>query len=145
MQAPTNESPTKPPISFWELVLLGLGVGVAVSVFKSGRRSRDVRHGFEQEKKIARGLERKGADVELSPGSRGPHDLRADFGEETWLIQAKSSRRGQAKVPSPKERQNLIAAAKRQGAKPVVALSDSGRTTFFHAKSGERLKPKKIT
>jgi Holliday junction resolvase len=108
---------------------------------KSKRRSKDIKHGFEREEGIARYLGRKGADVQVSPGSRGPYDVRATFDEQTWLIQSKASRLGSPRPPRWQERERLIHAAQKEGAEPIIALSENGRAKYYHAISGERVKP----
>jgi Holliday junction resolvase len=147
MSDQVKENQTKEPMSLGELLFWGLvgtvAVGAGIKAFKGHRRSLDVRHGFDQEVTIANKLERKGADVTLSPGSRGPFDMHVDWGSEQWLVQSKASRRGTAKPPSQKKTKQLITTARKLGAEPVIALSDGGKTTFYDATSF--IKPKKKT
>ena len=74
-------------------------------------RSKDTRHGFQEEARIARSLQQTGASAYKVPGSRGPYDVVASLDEETWLIQVKSSRLGTPQGPTTEERRKLIESA----------------------------------
>lgn len=123
------------------VVLVGAGIAVAVSLVDKWNRSNDVRHGFAREKAIARYLTRRGAAVEVSPGSRGPADVTARWSTTTWKIQVKASRRGKAKPTRPNERERLQAAASGASQRAVLAYSNAGRTTYHCAVTGERIYP----
>ncbi|TET42295.1 MAG: hypothetical protein E3J66_03860, partial [Dehalococcoidia bacterium] len=61
-------------------------------------------YGRRQEEKVARQLRGHGAEVKLSPGSRGAADLKAKFPSgRSWNVQVKSSRSGTPASPSAKE------------------------------------------
>jgi hypothetical protein len=67
-------------------------------------------------------LERLGATVELSPGSRTNTDVEAVFPNGTlWIIQVKASSTGDPSYPSATEKQALNSRATRIGAVPVYA------------------------
>lgn len=65
------------------------------------KRSTRVLHGFDSEFTIASSLERRGAEVMVSPGSRGPIDILAAWRSRRWAIQAKASIAGEPRWPGP--------------------------------------------
>lgn len=136
--------PPQPPssINWGKVALVGL-LGWAIwETFKSEHHSNRTRHGFRREEASARYLGRRGADVGISVGSRGPIDVFAEWNDgSAWAIQMKSSRDGRARPPGPSERARLRNASRRSRATPVIALSSRGRTTYHHATTGERLTP----
>jgi len=98
--------------------------------------------GSKAEKKVASYLKRKGAKVEISPGSKGSADIIAKWSSgKRWLIQVKSSSRGKVKSLSSKERHNLLQRAKRNKAVAVKAEVVRGKINFKSIKSGRELKP----
>ena len=118
---------------------LGLGY-FAFKEWKSLRHSERTRYGFDVEEAIAEYLDRRGADVWLSNGSRGPIDVYAEWTRRLrWGVQVKSSRDGMAKMPGPAERERLFDACCDWGARAVIALHDSGRTTYYDARTAERV------
>lgn len=135
--------PNPAPSPNWgKLITISVLGWVAWLAYKSERHSTRTRHGFDREEASARYLASRGAAVGLSPGSKGPIDLAAEWDDGTrWAIQQKSSRDGRARLPRPSERARLRNASKRIGATPVVALTSRGRTTYRHAATGERLIP----
>lgn len=126
----------------------GLGTAVVVGLvgwwlwdaYKSKRRSERVQFGFDREVAVANNMQRRGASVAMSPGSRGPFDVFADWGRTSWAIQLKASRDGEPRLPGPRERDRLVRAAEREGAVPVIGLASGQRTTYHHAVTGERLR-----
>lgn len=99
-------------------------------------------YGREQELKIARSLRRKGAKVELSPGSRGAADMTAEFPTGTTRkIQSKASQRGTPASLRAKDLGRLKQISTKSGATPVIAEVTSEGIDYFSARSGRRLKP----
>jgi Holliday junction resolvase len=99
-------------------------------------------YGQRQEQKVARQLRGHGAKVTMSPGSRGPADVKARFPSgKSWNVQVKSSRTGIPASPSAKELGRLKISASRTGATPVVAKVTPKGTSYKSARSGRTLKP----
>jgi hypothetical protein len=126
--------------------VIALGVATCLGVklyreYQSMKRSVRVTHGFDSEVAIARNLKRSGAEVELSPGSRGAFDILADWSDDRWAIQAKASRTGEPRGPGPAERRRLVEESGKIGARPVIALRRGTRTTYHDAVSYERVYP----
>ena len=103
------------------------------------------KYGRAKEQLVARKLRARGAKSRLSPGSRGPADLKCKFPAGTkWNVQVKSTRKGQPKAPSAKELGRLKSKATKIGATPVVAKVVRNKATFGSARSGRNLTiPKK--
>jgi Holliday junction resolvase len=99
--------------------------------------------GRKNEQAVAQSLRRKGASVNVSPGSRGPADLRAESENTTWLVQVKASESDCAAMPSPKERGDLKRKATREGATPVIARKTPEGTKYTSARTGRELSPPK--
>jgi len=124
------------------LIPIAAGIWVAKAIYDNVTRSKNVAHGYERELAIARYLRGTGADVHVSPGSRGPADLTATWSSgRVWKIQVKASRQGIPKQPSPEERRRLKQVATRAGAVAVVAISQGTRTAYYSARTGDRLYP----
>lgn len=122
--------------------VMGGGFFVAAKLYEDWKRSNYVRHGFSRERAIARYLARKGARVEITPGSRGAIDVTARWPSGVvWKIQAKSSREGIARPPGPGERARLRRASAASKTRPVIALWERARTRYLCANSGERIYP----
>ena len=108
----------------------------------SEKPMKNSRYGHRQEQKVARQLRGHGAKVEMSPGSRGAADLKANFPSgRSWNVQVKSSRSGKAASPSAKESGRLKISASRSGATPVVAAVTPKGTSYRSARSGRKLNP----
>ena len=104
----------------------------------------DYEYGRSQEEKIARSLRGRGARVEVSPGSEGAADLKAEFPSGTkWWIQVKSARGRKPASPSPKDLGRLKQSATKSRATPVIAEVTRGRMKFSSARSGRTLTPPK--
>jgi hypothetical protein len=123
--------------------LLGIGLAIVGGVaiyqsWKRGQRSADIIHGYASEDLIADDLEHTwGGAVDVSPGSRGAADLDARLPIGRFAIQAKSSRRGEARWPRPAEIARLTQLARRRRARAVVALRSRTKTTFHDARTRE--------
>jgi len=106
--------------------------------------AQDYQYGRSQEEKVARSLRGRGATVEVSPGSKGAADLKAEFPSGTkWRVQVKSTRAGQPASPSPKDLGRLKQSATKSGATPVIAEVTRGKIKFKSARSGKTLTPPK--
>lgn len=102
----------------------------------------DYEFGRDQEERIARSLRARGAEVSLSPGSKGAADLTATFPTGTkWKVQSKASRAGQPASPSPKDLGRLKQSSTKTGATPVVARVTPERISYSSARTGKRLTP----
>lgn len=102
------------------------------------------RYGFgrRQEEKVARSLRARGASVQLSPGSRGAADLRAEFPTGTnWNIQVKSSKRCVPASPSNLDIGRLKQSSTKTRATPVIAKVTPQGVEYTSARSGRTLKP----
>jgi Holliday junction resolvase len=98
--------------------------------------------GQRGEHRAARHLRRKGFEVKLSPGSRGPADLNASKPRRRWLVQVKASQEAKPAWPSPKDTARLERAAARTGGTAVVAqVAGQGEPTYRSAKTRRKLKP----
>lgn len=61
-------------------------------------------YGMKKEDQLAHYLYRRGADVQLSPGSEGAADLVASWSTgTTWGIQVKASRKGEPRMPRTRD------------------------------------------
>jgi len=101
-------------------------------------------YGRNQEEKVARSLRGKGANVKVSPGSKGAADIEAKFPTGTkWKIQVKSTRGGEPASPNSKDLGRLKQSATKSGATPVIAKVTRGKITFESARSGKILTPPK--
>ena len=100
--------------------------------------------GRKAETKVARSLRGRGARVQLSPGSRGPADLKAQFPTGTkWNVQVKSTNKENPPSVSPPARKKLIRTAGNERATPVIAKVVKGVASYKSARSGRRLSPPK--
>ena len=100
------------------------------------------KYGTDKEQKVARSLRSKGAKVEVSPGSRGPADIKATFPTGTkWNVQVKATRSGQPSQPSPRDLGRLKQSSTKSGATPVVANVTPGAIEYKSAVSQRTLKP----
>lgn len=97
-------------------------------------------NGRRAEQRVARILRQKGASVQVSPGSRGSADLKAQFPRKTWLVQVKS---GVAPAKSLKgtDQQRLNQTATKRGATPVLATVTESGVEFRSTRCNRRLKP----
>jgi hypothetical protein len=137
--------PQQPWLTPGKLLFGAALVGLGVALYKEhkfAQQSARVQHGYDSEPAIGRSLAKSGADVGLSPGSRGPVDIYAEWSSKRrWAIQAKSSRSGEPRWPGPAERHRLVDASRELDAQPVVALRRGTRTTYFDVITSERLYP----
>jgi Holliday junction resolvase len=102
------------------------------------------KYGIGKEKQVAEMLRKAGADVSLSPGSKGAADITVKFPTGTkWLVQVKATRKGDPPMLPPTERTKLLSKAIKQGATPVVAKVARGKITLESARSARRLTPPK--
>lgn len=100
------------------------------------------RYGMRKEEEIAAFLQRRGARVELSPGSEGPADIRATWPTGTkWAVQVKAARSGEPAMPSPRDLGRLKQSATLRGETPVLALMTGKRVKFVSARTGQTLRP----
>lgn len=100
--------------------------------------------GRKAERRVARALSNAGAKTTLSPGSRGPADLKAEFSSGTaWLVQVKSSKSGVPAPPAARDLGRLKTKATREAATPVVAGVTPDGIEYRSARSGRRLHPPK--
>lgn len=105
-------------------------------------KTNQLKYGIQKEKKIANVFKKSGAKVELSPGSRGAADLKVKFATGTkWNVQVKSTRKGEAAMPSPKDLGRLKISASRTGATAVVARVSPEGVDFVSARTGKKLNP----
>jgi hypothetical protein len=120
-----------------------LGIGwLAYDEWKRHRHSDRTLYGYDAEDTVADYLSRCGAAIGMSPGSRGPIDVYAEWSpSKRWGVQVKASRDGDAKLPRPAERERLIRACRDWRARPVIALVDDGRTKYLDGRTGERIYP----
>lgn len=124
------------------VIAAAAGIGLAIyRHHKHAIRSENVLHGYESEFAIATSLERRGAEVAVSPGSRGPVDVDAAWPTRRWAIQVKASQLGEPRWPGPDERARLLRASRARGAEPVIALRRGTRTSYYDALTHERLQP----
>ena len=104
-------------------------------------RRRNYKYGRNKEKKVAKILKSKGFNTNLSPGSRGPSDIKAINGSRKWCVQVKSSRNvGDPHIIKEELRRLKIQATLSKGV-PVIAEVNRGRVKFISARTGRRLKP----
>ncbi|MDB4953226.1 MAG: hypothetical protein JWO36_795 [Myxococcales bacterium] len=141
---PPDHTPPPPSNSPWKLIGAAALIYFGVKEYKSCRHSARTIYGYSVEDGIVEYLRRRGADAFATAGSRGPIDVYAEWPRERWGIQAKASRDGVAKLPGPAERERLIAACKAWRARPVIALHDDGRTTYYDARTGDRVIPPRV-
>jgi len=101
-------------------------------------------YGREKEKKVSNSLKRRGAKVEISPGSRGAADLVAKFPSGTkWNVQVKATRSGDAASPSAKDLGRLKSSSTKSKSTPVVAKVTPKGIEYKSARSGRTLTPPK--
>jgi len=79
----------------------------------------------------------------MSPGSRGPYDIRAIKRRRVWLVQVKATRRPVTFVQklSTIERNALCKSADMKGATPVLALVAKGWIFYLSARNWRHLRP----
>jgi len=99
------------------------------------------RYGRKKEKLVAQQLEKFGAQVILSLGSRGPADITAKFSNKKWKIQVKSTRGGNPNLPSKEELRRLKISAAKSKAVPVIAYVEGNKVIYQSVKTGRELKP----
>jgi hypothetical protein len=105
-------------------------------------RSERVRFGFDAEIEMAIDLQERGANVELSPGSRGAIDARVSWSRARWGVQHKASLDGEPRWPGPDERARLIKESRAIGVRPVVGLRAGDEpTTYYDARTRAPLAP----
>ena len=98
--------------------------------------------GQKAEERVANSLRRAGASVELSPGSRGSADVIGLWPSgKKWLLQVKSSSKGQPAGLTQREQKNLTARADRNNATPVLVQVTPKKIEYTSAKDGRTLKP----
>ena len=100
------------------------------------------RIGVRAEERVVRDLQKHGAEVEQSPGSRGAADIKAEFPTgRKWYVQVKGTGDGSPQWPSSEELRRLKIAASRAGATPVVALvHEDEKVTYRSARNGRQLR-----
>lgn len=99
-------------------------------------------YGRMKEQKLAEMLRRKGASVEVRKASKGPGDIEARFSTgRKWLIEVKSSRTGEARSLTAKQKHHLNSAADRRGATPVLARVTRKGVEFKSTRSDRKLSP----
>lgn len=104
--------------------------------------AKQYKYGREKEEKVAEVLRKRGAEVELSKGSKGAADLKATFKTGTkWNVQVKSSRSTKAASPSAKDAVRLKESATKSDATPVVAKVTAKSIKFESLRSGRKLTP----
>ena len=103
----------------------------------------DFDYGREMEKKVADALRDRGWSVVMSPGSRGPYDIKAVKGRRLWLVQVKATRRPVTFVQklSTVERAALCESADLKGGTPVLALVAKGWIFYLSARNWRHLHP----
>jgi hypothetical protein len=106
MQTQQPQQLTAPEVPAW----LGLGAAAVggyliyrghVERREYEARSERVRFGFDAEIEMAIDLQERGANVELSPGSRGAIDARVSWSRTRWGVQHKASLDGEPRWPGP--------------------------------------------
>lgn len=101
-------------------------------------------YGRKKEEKVAKSLRGKGANVKVSPGSKGAADLVAKFPSGTkWNVQVKATRSGDAASPSAKDLGRLKSSSTRSKSTPVVAKVTPEGIEYKSARSGRTLTPPK--
>ena len=106
--------------------------------------TKQYKYGIEKEKKVAQSLRSRGAKVAVSKGSKGAADLKVKFTTGTkWHVQVKSTRRGTAASPSPKDIGRLKQSSSKSHATPVIAKVSPRGIEFKSARSGRKLTPPK--
>lgn len=90
-------------------------------------------YGRNKEKMVAKSLTKKGANVTLSPGSKGAADVTAKFKNKKWLVQVKSSKVGKPKSPNSKDLGRLKSSATKSKATPVIAKVEGNKVTYTSA------------
>ena len=103
----------------------------------------DFEYGRAMEGKVAESLRANGWSVLMSPGSRGPYDIRAVKRRRVWLVQVKATRRPVTFVQklSTIERAALCKSADTKGGIPVLALVAKGWTFYLSARNWRHLRP----
>lgn len=101
------------------------------------------RFGRRKEQQLGRFLYEEGADVELSPGSRGACDLHVRWsGARAWCVQVKATRHGgDFRGVTAAEARRIRAKARQRGALPVLASMSGNEVVFLSLESGRLLKP----
>lgn len=98
--------------------------------------------GQKAEKRVANSLRRTGANVKISPGSRGSADVIGNWENgKKWMSQVKYSGKGQPAGLTPQEQRNLISRAERNNATPVLARVTPNKIEYTSAKTDRKLKP----
>jgi Holliday junction resolvase len=103
----------------------------------------DFEYGRAMERKVAESLRAGGWSIVMSPGSRGPYDIKAVKRHRVWLVQVKATRRPVTFVQklSTIERTALCKSADVKGAIPVLALVAKGWIFYLSARSWRHLHP----
>lgn len=100
------------------------------------------KYGERKEQKVAQLLRSKGASVKSSPASRSSADLAVTFPTGTkWLVQVKSTRRGEPASPSRRDIGRLKQSSTKRGATAVIAKVSPRGVEYTSARSGRRLTP----
>lgn len=102
------------------------------------------KYGRNKERQVGKYLTKKGWDVWIARGSRGPCDLFAAKNFRKWCIQVKASRKTQitSSVFSSKAERRLKNAATRKKAIPVLALVAQNTVGFYSVRNYRLLDPK---
>jgi Holliday junction resolvase len=103
----------------------------------------DFEYGRDMERRVAEALRVNGWSVVMSPGSRGPYDMKAAKRRRVWLVQVKATRRPVTFVQklSTTERAALCKSADTNGATPVLALVAKGWIFYLSARNWRHLRP----
>lgn len=96
--------------------------------------------GRRAEQRVAAQLRRHGASVEISPGSRGAADLKAQFPNRQWLVQVKSGENPPNRLRGT-DKQRLNSAATKRSATPVLARVSKEGIEYISTRSGRKLNP----
>ncbi len=102
------------------------------------------KYGRSKELKVARALRNGGANVHVSPASKGAADLVAKFPSGTvWSVQVKSTRSGTTAMPNAKDAGRLKQIATKSKSTAVVARVSSKGIDYRSIRSGRTLSPPK--
>jgi Holliday junction resolvase len=98
--------------------------------------------GLKAEKRVAFSLKSKGANVFISPGSRGSADVIGKWNNgKKWFVQVKYSGKNNPANLSLREKNNLISKAKRNNGTAVLAQVTPKKISYFSVKKNQKLKP----
>ena len=97
-------------------------------------------YGRKREKLVVQDLLSCKAHVKLSPGSKGPADVSAEFPTGTrWQVQVKSTAKGEARWPCGEELRRLKIKSTKTQSTAVVAQVSKNDITYRSARDGRKL------